>query len=421
MANKIPHKSPLPPRFCNLDRLLTAMKEAGLDGLVVHTRPHVFYLSGFSPPSVQSLSETSPLAAVFLSIRDPEHPLLVVPEFELSYFVDQPTWIQDIRPYAGNILPLDIPVEEYALDRFLPQSLLAEEWVQLARKNYATGLIEASRTALRDLGLDSGRVGFDNLRFAHRLQESAVEVVDAFDVLKYARMVKTEEELVELRKAAWVNQTAIERTVKQWEEGATWRQVAHTYHHEVLDLGGFVNEPAGLVIANPSGTDRAFTLSSGREDPEIVRGMSVMFDCHGTYNHYCWDGGKTWIVDDEPPKAAKRVADAVEQALGELHLKLRGNLKVSEIQALVRGVFRKCQVPDPDSLMVFFHGLGLDHQDQVHATDVAWADWTTSEGMLLATHILYPGDDLHRYWLEDISHVRSDGAESLFTWDASHL
>ena len=41
-------RKPLPERFCNLERLLDAMKARGLDGIVVSTPLNVFYLSGFN-------------------------------------------------------------------------------------------------------------------------------------------------------------------------------------------------------------------------------------------------------------------------------------------------------------------------------------------------------------------------------------
>lgn len=414
-------KTPLPPKFCNYGRLMDALDHGGLDGLVVHTRPHVFYLSGFGAPSSRSLGELSPGATIIISRAQPDHPILIVPEFELVYFVEQPTWIEDIRPFRGNLLPLDIPVEDNAVDRFIPEEFRSLSWIQSARQNYANQLRDACLGALDDLGLTSGTIGFDNLRFASQLDVPNIDVRDAFDVVKYARMVKTDEELALLQHAAQINQSAVERVVKQWEKGTYWQDVVHTYHQEVLDLGGFVADPSGLVIANHAGSDSSFRLSTGLDNPEITSGMSVMFDCHGTYNNYCWDGGKTWIVNDDPTSQSRLVADATEQAIGEMRSQIRDGMKISELQALIRGVFRKKGVPRADSLMVFFHGLGLDHQDQVTATNVAWSDWEVAEGMVLATHIYYPDDDRNRYWLEDISHLGGDGADPLFSWDASHL
>ena len=39
---------PLPKRFCNLDRLLFALKARGLDGIVATLPYNVFYLTGFN-------------------------------------------------------------------------------------------------------------------------------------------------------------------------------------------------------------------------------------------------------------------------------------------------------------------------------------------------------------------------------------
>jgi hypothetical protein len=41
-------RAPLPERFCNLDRLLHAMKARGLDGIVATAPWNVFYLAAFN-------------------------------------------------------------------------------------------------------------------------------------------------------------------------------------------------------------------------------------------------------------------------------------------------------------------------------------------------------------------------------------
>ena len=63
----------------------------------------------------------------------------------------------------------------------------------------------------------------------------------------------------------------------------------------------------GAIRAAPMPT---IMLSTGFEDSEVEPGTHVMFDCHGTIDLYCWDGGKTWVVDGEPEGDAKRWAKA---------------------------------------------------------------------------------------------------------------
>ena len=51
-------------------------------------------------------------------------------------------------------------------------------------------------------------------------------------------------------------------------------------------------------------------LSTRFEHGEVEAGTHVMFDCHGTIDLYCWDGGKTWVVDGEPQGDARRWSKA---------------------------------------------------------------------------------------------------------------
>ena len=39
------------------------------------------------------------------------------------------------------------------------------------------------------------------------------------------------------------------------------------------------------------------------------------------------------------------------------------------------------------------------------------------KGMVVAVHLLWPGGEKERIWLEDVALVGPDGAEPFFTWD----
>ncbi len=133
---------------------------------------------------------------------------------------------------------------------------------------------------------------------------------------------------------------------------------------------------------------------------------------------YCWDGGKTWIVDDQPTGKTANVAKATEVAVRELAQAMRPGAKVSQLQTKIRQVYRGFGI-SPDSVHIYFHGLGLSHSDleQYVEEGKPYPDWALEENMVVATHLLYPGGDRDRYWVEDVVVVRSDGGESLYTWD----
>ena len=410
-------RRPLPPRIFNLDRLIEAMNKRGVDGLVATSPLNVFYLSGFNPIAHKA-DEPRPFAVV-LSRHAPDHPVMVVGDYYLGHFLQQPTWIEDIRPIRGVMLPLDLEPSENDIDRFIPESGRDVEWIQRARNHYAPNLAAGVREAMSDVGLATGRVGFDEFRVADQVRLDNVDSFDGYDLLMHARQIKTEAEISLLRDATRLNQIAIERTVASWKRGTTWRGLNQAYHEAVVGLGGSVHDPGAMVLAHPRGADPVVSLQTGFEDFVLEPGIHVMFDCHGTWHQYCWDGGKTWVVDGEPEGAAVGSARATADAMRDIEAAMRPGARVSELQATGRDVYRRHGVESPESTLIFFHGLGLSHMDLEPTTAQGHpnADWTFEAGMLVATHLLYPGGERERMWLEDVALVTENGGEPLFTWD----
>jgi Xaa-Pro aminopeptidase len=401
-------------RLCNVGRLLDTMAQRGLDGIVSYLRPNVFYLSGFAPPASASVHETNGYAAVVISRHEPEHPVIVVAEFDLAHFLQQPSWVEDARPYATLLSPLDVTWGSSALDHFVPAEVLGTKRGMAARGHYAPSLIEGVARAMRDVGLARGTVGFDDLRFAAAVASDGPRVADAYGALKHVRQVKTPDEIRLLRDATRLNQLAIERTIRTWSRGTTWQEMIRTYHTTAVGLGGFVRDPGALVMANPPGLEPALYTQSGSEDFVVEPGMHVMWDCHGTLAHYCWDGGKTWIVDDRPRGEARRIADATALAMDEIQRAGRPGARISELQATGRQAIRRAGLAHADQAFIFFHGLGLEHID-MEITE-SRQDWRLEEGMVVSAHIQIPGDDRHRSWLEEIFLVTGSGGDPFFTW-----
>ncbi len=401
-------RKPLPRRFCNLERLLDAMSARGLDAIVVSSPLNVFYLSGFNGIAHKA-DEPRPYALV-LSRHAPDHPILVVADYYLGAFLSQPTWVEDIRPFRAVMMPLDRTPERRDIDRFIPQVSRERAWLQRAREQYAFDMNTALRGALAELKLARGRVGFDDLALGQRFTE--VFAVDAYDALMFARAVKTSAEIELLRRATALNRAAIERTVAAWQPGMRWREVNRAYHAAAVDLGGFVRDPGAMVWGHPRGADPALTLQTGLEDFEVQRGEHVMFDCHGTLDLYCWDGGKTWVVGGEAQGEGKANLRATAQVAEELLSEMRPGARPSELQRKGRELYRKAGVADADSAVVFFHGLGLSHMD-VEQTS---ADWRFEQGMVVPLHIVYPGGETSRAWLEEVALITSQGGEPFFGW-----
>ena len=409
-------RQPLPTRFCNLERLLDALVGRGLDGIVATAPQNVFYLSGFNGIAHKS-DEPRPYA-VIVSRHAPEHPILVIADYYLATFLAQPTWIEDIRPFRAVMMGLDLAPTPGDIDRFIPAAGATVDWLARARDRYRFDMGSAIHGALKELGLMRGRVAFDDMAFGFRLGLDDVEVSDGYDPLMAARAVKTEAELGLIERATALNQMAIERTVAAWSKGVTWRDLNRAYHKAAIELGGFIRDPGAMVWGHPRGTDPALTLQTGLEDFDVEPGTHVLFDCHGTLDLYCWDGGKTWVVVDAPGAVSKHHAAAVGEVAQVLLETMRPGIKVSELQALGRETFRKCGVPDAAAALIFFHGLGLSHMDLELTTAEGEpnGDWTLAENMVVPLHLLYPGGERERVWLEDVIVVTASGGRALFSW-----
>jgi len=410
-------RAPLPRRFCNLDRVLHALKARDLDGIVATTPNNVFYLSGFN--TIAHKSDEPRVVAVILSRHAPEHPVMVVADYYLASFLTQETWIEDIRPFRAVMMPLDLPAKETDIDRFVPTAARGKAWIENARRQYGFDMSAVLKRALADLKLDRARLAFDDPGFGLRLGLEASRLVDGYDAMMFARAIKTPAELELIRRATRLNEAAIGRTVASWQKGATWRDLNIAYARSVAELGGFVRDPGGMVWGHPRGTEQTIMLSTGFEDTEVEAGTHVMFDCHGTIDLYCWDGGKTWVVDGEPQGDAKRWAKATSAVAETLVAAMKPGARIRDLQALARATYRKAGVPDPDRAIIFFHGLGLSHMELELMTadgSPVGGNWVLEEGMVAPIHLLYPGSQFDRSWCEEVVEIRADGGRPLFSW-----
>jgi Xaa-Pro dipeptidase len=82
------------------------------------------------------------------------------------------------------------------------------------------------------------------------------------------------------------------------------------------------------------------------------------------------------------------------------------------LQARGRSLYRKAGVADADAAVIFFHGLGLSHWD----IDGASPDWPFEAGMVVPLHMVVPGGESSRAWLEEVVLITPQGGEPFFGW-----
>ena len=126
-----------------------------------------------------------------ISRHEPDHPAIVVADNLMAFFLLQPTWVKDIRPFRSGITNLHLPQSQSDVDRFIPRSAMNLPWVKRARERYSMNIVEALRGAMRDLGLAKGKVGFEYAGLADLLGFSGLREVDGHGPVVFARQVRT--------------------------------------------------------------------------------------------------------------------------------------------------------------------------------------------------------------------------------------
>jgi Xaa-Pro aminopeptidase len=95
----------------------------------------------------------------------------------------------------------------------------------------------------------------------------------------------------------------------------------------------------------------------------------------------------------------------------------RPGVTFGELRELAREVIRKKGLPKPNRNPIFFHGMGLEASDMEAPGADALDATKLEEGMCIATHCFYLGDQYDRGYIEDVGVVTKDGLDRFFTWD----
>jgi hypothetical protein len=118
------------------------------------------------------------------------------------------------------------------------------------------------------------------------------------------------------------------------------------------------------------------------------------------------------VVGGEPQAGGKRNLRATAQVAEQLVSDMKPGTRPSVLQGRGRELYRKAGVADAEAAVIFFHGLGLSHWDLEDRT----ADWRFEAGMVVPLHVVVPGGETDRAWLEEVVLVTERGGEPLFGW-----
>jgi len=397
----------------NKERALQKMDEYGVDAIVAATPRNFYYASEYWTTVAKWGHQENIFAAIVP--RDDKDAQMVIPEGFFGNLFFYPTWIPAIRPI--ELMNTSIIAHEPENVRLEPlQSDVEEAYQQRVAAPLADNLIQGIVGGLKDLGLERGRVAFDDLRVAHHVKASLPDLAvhDGHDIWLDIRKVKTPEEIERLRHGAQINQDAIESVIPLIKPGVVWGEVAQAYreyvrHHDAEVLAPERALQFGAEYEGEYYPDMLF----GDIDWKVRDGAPIIFESWGTYRDYHFDFSRTVFVG-EPSNEYLHLCDTVLRGWREgIEATLRSGISTAELFKAGREIVEASDIPTPKKTLPFFHSIGLDIIE--HPTGYPsfgrLKSWDIEPGTVMNCEFLYFGHELDPYHIESTFLVTEDGAE----------
>lgn len=399
------------------DRADRIMDKYGLDGLVAALPSNIYYLSSHLGISAMMGRHYSSFAVL---PRNREAPASLILNGSMVYHLDyRPTWMPNIEVFS-------YPIGTDAAGRAIPEPL-PSPWARAIREDSMTdrdrllmalyaeyeGRTGASAggslaNALTKAGLTRGTLGFDDMRVPGVLGADFLgKAVDALNIFRDIRMVKSEPEIAILRQAAIRNEAALDAAIATMHVGQPLQEIDLGHQRKWGELGG----KSLWLIVNQRG------LNSG----VVEKDEPTKIDSVGEYLGYKGDVGRTIVVGTPPDEVARR-AEANSAALAVFYAEVRPGMTYARGSEIIRDVLRQHGF---ERGLGGAHPVGLEHTDQPwpvgHEHDPAYFEdvMVFEEGTVFTMDMPYHEIGYGTSHVEDMMVVRADGAEGLSSTDTS--
>lgn len=336
------------PQLCDFDRVRDAMRRAGLAGIVCALPHNVHYLSGFD---CDPMWEFAPYVYAIVPLDG--EPALVTGSLNLARAVEYQLWITDIYPASLS----DVVV--FDTSAMLETELAIKELKEGLAPKASANAHEAIWRVLGERGLLDKPLGFDDLRLPPRLP-GPLQVVDAVDVMREVRMIKTPAEIDRLRLAAEVNEAASLEAVRQVPRLPTWEAVVNEYKAGMARRSAQAHYLVG-------GVQHSMATFQTAKDYPLRRGDFFMVDALGTKDHYYGDFGRAGSWGPAPAEVRRRY-DALRKGLWAGLEACRPGMLFREVNEIVRETIRR--EGNSNQRLAGLHSVGLEHTDQPRRPDM---------------------------------------------------
>ncbi len=227
------------------------------------------------------------------------------------------------------------------------------------------------------------------------------------DVLLDARLIKTQEEIERMRRAANLGDIGFKTIYDSIQSGMTEKEIAAEAEYAMRKAGGD-GTSFDTIIA--SGENSAYPHSTTSEK-KIQDGDIILVDIGSKYNGYCSDMTRTFIFGKIDPKKAELV-NAVNDCEQYVLDNIKASLQCVEVDGLARNFFNE-KNKDWGSRFIHSlgHGVGIEIHENPYLSPISSMKLEENMVVTVEPGLYFPG--LGGARTEDLIVIKKDGFESL--------
>jgi Xaa-Pro dipeptidase len=381
----------------NATRLFAGMRKERLDAIVATMPENVTYSSGFW--AMSQWIRRGPQAYVLTPAEGKGEPVVIASTGLIDLAADPDVWVKDISRFGKFVIDRTAGIGLDSHDSRI------EELMAQGDDGDAVGALVK---AIKARGLQNARIGVDEIGILPQYWDKLAEalpgatLIRAADIFRYARAIKTPEEITRLRKSAEIADLSIQAALAVAREGATEMDLARAFHGKTISEGGLP------VLACIGVGSRSAMTNVQPSERKLARGDVIRFDVGGRYRHYRADIARNAVLG-EPGKKLAQYHRAIRVGLDRAIEMIKPGVRAADVFEACVETVRREGIPHYQRSHVG-HGIGLDGYD---APNIAPSNSEVfEEGMVICVETPYYEMGFAGLQVEDTMVITKDGVDS---------
>jgi Xaa-Pro dipeptidase len=414
--------------LANRERIHAKMEEFDLDCLIASHPENVSYLSDFQSHHPYMYRFFNLESFALFPRGDDCAPALIISVGDAAWAARFPTWMEEVYLFGNRSYTVTpggtLSPGEAAFKRMFDDDA-----------KHAPTAGEVIVKALKQKGLDRARIGLDEKNISPATRDYVqgalphAKFIEAFELFRVIRMVKTPEELDRLITVGLLNERAVMTVMDRVAEGVSEDELTQRFLESVAKEGAVFE-----FWNTASGTQSSMVIMSyGHFNPRsgyrLKRGDIFRYDGGSIYHQYHSDAGGCAVIG--PPTERQRLCyRAIEAGMERAMELLRPGALPSKIFRETASAVEKAGIKEYPKIVNFVgHGIGIEARDYPIFTPPVKAsspflpgsyDIPIEENMVISIEIPYLKElGLGGFQIEYTLLVKKNGCEKLYPHERS--